>query len=185
MALQTIVSDVLWNLDIIGSISNHQTLMVDGDRLRFDNRYLQWIRRSVSGDSREQILQAIRNTFSRCEEVVHSYQCNTYVITPNPSVLNEQLEIVSNILDTLQSFITRKSSVVSGLAILSTFERYDSDSAFRIEMSRFMERMQKLCRKCEQIKQTIIQHGIPPPTSGVLPEKVSAGTKDDTKVEAD
>lgn len=53
--LSVIVSDMLLNLDILGSISNHQTLMVDGDRLRFDTRYAQWIRRSVTGDSRAQI----------------------------------------------------------------------------------------------------------------------------------
>ena len=171
MALKTVVIDIMWNLDIIGSLTNHQTLMVDGDRLQFDTRYVQWLRRTVTIDSRERILNAIRKTFDLCEEVVHSYQCNIYIkgIPEEHLCHHEQLEIISNILENLQSFINRKKMVVEGLNVLCTFERYSQDTAFRIEMGRFMDRMQKLCRRCEGLKQSIISQKIP---SSIIPSEI-------------
>jgi len=157
MALQTVVADILWNLDIIGAVSNHQTLLVDGDKLAFDTRYLQWLRRPVTGDSRSQILAAVDKTFQLFEEVLHSYQCNSYISNTTTHVHQEQLEIADNILNNLQNLMSRKTHVNNGLSTLSTFERYNDDSGFKIEMNRFSERMQKLCRKCETLKQKMIQ----------------------------
>jgi hypothetical protein len=153
MALSTVVADVMWNFDIIGSINIHQTLLVNGDKLNFENRYFQFIRRTITSDGREQILQTIDKTFTICEEILHSYQCNMYVNTEQFENLHqEQLEIVSTIYDTLHNFIDRKKSVMNGLKVLSSFERYNDDPAFRIEIKRFNDRLEKIMKKCEQLK---------------------------------
>lgn len=161
MALAIVASDVLLNLDIIGSITNHQTLMVEGDRLRFDTRYIQWVRRPLTGDSREQIKAAIDKTLSTCEELLHSYQCNTYVIGSDASKMqHEQIMIVTNIADTLHNIVIRKGKVAAGLEILSTFERYTHDPEFKIQMSRFGERMLRICKWAELLQNIIDQQGV-------------------------
>lgn len=157
MSMQTVVSDILWNLDIIGSISNHQTLLVDGDRLAFDTRYFQSIRRPFTGDSRTQILAAISKTFKVFEEVLHSYQCNSYISDNTTHIHQEQLEIADNILTNLNNLTSRQADVATGLSTLATFERYNDDSAFKIEMNRFSDHMKKLCRKCEILKDKMVQ----------------------------
>lgn len=157
MSLATVVSDILWNLDIISSIGSHQTLLVDGDKLGFDTRYMQWLRRPMTGDSREEILHAINKTFKLFEEVLHSYQCNSYINNAISHVHQEQLEIADNILTNLKNLMKRKDKVVQGLITLSTFERYNNDSGFKIEMKRFEERMMKLYQKSEQIEQKMLQ----------------------------
>jgi hypothetical protein len=156
MAVPTIVSDILLNLDILGSITNHQTLLVEGDRLRFDLRYAQWVRRPLTGDGREQIKTVIEKTFSICEEILHSYQCNSYIT--NPDIVNhEQTMIVNNISDTLNNIVTRKTKVIQGLETLSTFERYTGDPAFKIQMSRFCERMSRICKWAETLQSMIFK----------------------------
>lgn len=152
MALAVIVSDALLNLDILGSITINQTLMVDGDRLRFDTRYAQWFRRSVSGDSRQQIQNAIEKTFTIFEELLHSYQCNIHIIQPDtPNMKHEQAMIVTRIADTLKSICARKTKVIEGLDKLSTFERYSGDSEFKIQMTRFGDRMQNISKWAEKL----------------------------------
>ena len=161
MALSAVASDVLLNLDIIGSISNHQTLMVEGDRLRFDTRYIQWARRTLTGDSREQIKAAIEKTLLTCEELLHSYQCNTYVVCPETAkIQHEQAMIVTAIADTLSNIVTRKAKVMAGLEIPSTFERYTHDPEFRIQMTRAGDRMARICKWAELLQGIIAKHGI-------------------------
>lgn len=161
MALASVASDVLLNLDILGSITNHQTLMVEGDRLRFDNRYVQWVRRPLTGDSRDQIKCAIEKTLTIAEELLHSYQCNTYVVHPDlERMQHEQTMIVTTIFDTLTNVVARKAKVMAGLDILSTFERYTHDPEFKIQMSRFSDRMQRLCKWAEGLQLTIAKHGL-------------------------
>ncbi len=150
MALSMIVSDILWNLDVLGAVTNHQTLLVLGDKLAFDNRYLQWVRRPISGESRSHILSALEKTFGLFEEVLQSYQSNTYVNTPGV-LSHEQSEIADNILINLRNLMERRECVTTGLNTLMTFERYNHDSAFKIEMNRFMERMERLCKKCQSL----------------------------------
>jgi len=153
MALTTLFDSLLWNFDIIGSINIHQTLLVNGDKLNFETRYFQFVRRALTSDSREQILQAIDKTFSSCEEILHAYQCNMYVNSDQVEQLHqEQLEIVSTIYDNLNNFVARKANVIKGLNVLSSFERYNNDPSFRIEIKRFTERLEKIIKKCEQIK---------------------------------
>jgi hypothetical protein len=153
MALSVVVGDVLWNFDIIASINIHQTLLVDGNRLNFDNRYFQFLRRPLTGDSRDLILQVIEKNFTVCEEILHSYQCNMYINEKDENKLHqEQKEIVGTIYDNLNHFIERKSKVINGLKILATFERYNDDPSFRIEMKRFVDRLEKLIKKCEALK---------------------------------
>jgi len=164
MALNTLVQDILWNFDILSRVSLHQTLLVVGDKLDFDQRYMQCARRTFSGDSREAILHAISKTFIHCEEILGSYQ---YVIN-NESLRilcekmdsihdmiwlqNEHVETGNAIFENLQHFIDRKNGVIKGLNILSTFERYNSDTAFKIELQRFVEKIEKFIRKCENMK---------------------------------
>lgn len=155
MALQTVVADVLWNFDVISSVDSHQTLLLDGDRLQFDTRYAQWLRRPISGDSRKQILVVLERTFARCDEVLHSYQCNTYIGSATSGLLQEQRMIVTNISDTLHSILKRQEPVIKGLKTLGTFERYSVDSAFSIGVTRFVEHMQRICRWCETLLGTI------------------------------
>lgn len=149
MTLALVASDILFNLDILGSVSAHQTLMVEGDRLGFENRYAQWVRRPLSGDGRKQIKDAIEKTFAICEELLHSYQCNMYI--GQETLQHEQKMIVNNISNTLKSIISRKQRVLDGLETLSTFERYNQDPEFKIQMSRFSDRMLRICEWAEKI----------------------------------
>ena len=164
MALPTIVSDILWNFDILASLSFNETLLVDGDKLGFDKRYLQFARRSITRDSRDAILHAIQKTFTLCEEIIQSYQ---YVINNEtlramcdkmgsiPDIVwlqNEQIDTANCIFENLQHLIVRKPGVIKGLTTLSTFERYDSDTSFKIELNRFIEKLEKLIRKCENMR---------------------------------
>ena len=169
MALQTVVNDILWNLDIISEVTNQQTLKCDGNRLEFDNRYLQYIRRSLSNDSRQLILHTIQKTFLLIEEIIQSYQYvlsseslrvvtnKTPEIPDGVWVQNEQVDIANNIYDNLQNFILRKNAVIQGLRTLSTFERYNTDTSFKIEMNRFIDKTEKLTRKCETIRSKMRQ----------------------------
>lgn len=156
MALSTLVSDLLLNWDILGSLTNHQTLMVEGDRLRIDTRYGQWLRRPLSGDGREPIKHAIDKTLLLCEELLHSYQCNMYVISPDTLCMqHEQKRIVSNIRDTLEHLLSRQARVLAGLQVLSTFERYAQDPEFKIQMARFQERVTRLCQWAETLRDLV------------------------------
>lgn len=156
MALANVASDILLNFDVIGNITTHQTLMVEGNRLGFEVRYAQFVRRHISGDGRKQIRDAIEKTFTICEELLHSYQCNTYVLNFSDSRLHqEQAMIVTNIRDTLKQIMERRTSVIEGLETLSTFERYNYDPEFKIQMERFKERMQKVCKWAESIQRLI------------------------------
>jgi len=155
MSLQCVTEDILWNLDILGSISNHQTLLVDGRKLDFDNRTLQWLRRPITGDSRDQILDAIKHTFVMFEEVLRSYQCNAYLHPDLKHIHQEQLEVVETIMTNLDSLVARQQNVKRGLSTLATFERYNTDSGFRIQLNQFTEKMDKLCEKCHHLKEKL------------------------------
>ncbi len=167
MALQTVVNGVLWNLDVLSNITSHQTLLVQGDKLDFDNRYLQIIRRPLTQDSRSSILQAIQRTFQICEEVTQSY---VYVLNSDSNRLrnekteaftsseaqsiwlqNQEFDTAISIFDNLKKIIERETNVVSGLQALSNFERYAEDKAFKIEMKSFIEKMRRIARRCQNI----------------------------------
>lgn len=182
MALAVVASDVLLNLDILASISNHQTLMVEGDRLRFDTRYVQWARRTLTGDSRDQIKNAIEKTLLTCEELLHSYQCNIYVISPDTSKMqHEQTMIVTNIADTLHNIVARKAKVIAGLDILSTYERYTQDPEFKIQMTRFGERVLRICKWAELLQGIIVRHGVVKPDRSKIretPEETAHGPEE-------
>lgn len=154
MALDTIVSDIMWNLDIIRAITNHQTLMVHGNRLEFDNRVLQWLRRPLTGDSRQQILNAIQNTFTMFEEVLRSYQCNIYIQNPDDYKQAEQSEVIDKIYTHLTGFIERRNEVFNGLEILSTFERYNNDHQFNIRLKSIKTTINRLYDKCVVMSKT-------------------------------
>ena len=164
MALQTVVNDILWNLDIISLVNTNQTLLVDGDKLGFDMRYLQGLRRPLTGDSRNQILAVIQKTLNLCEETLQSYQfvlnsdsqrlfCEKIGSIPDTVWLqNEQIDVINNVYDNLQNFISRKKGVIRGLQNLSTFERYNNDTSFKIDLNRFVQKLEKFIRKCENVR---------------------------------
>lgn len=149
MALKSLTGDILWNFDILGSIDLHQTLLVDGDRLNFDNRYLQSVRRTISQDSRDHVLRVIQKTFDQCEELLHAYQCNVYCHQQRKELKQEQLDIVTTIHDNINHILSRKQRLIDGLTNLASYERYANDSAFKIEIQRFLDRVEKICKKCE------------------------------------
>lgn len=143
MALPTVVSDILWNMDILGSITNHQTLWVDGDKLGFDTRYMQWLRRPLTGDSREHILHAVKKTLTLFDELLQSYT----LIHSNNRSRQDEVELDEIMLNNLHELNKREDKVNKGLSILSTFERYNGDSAFRMEVERLNREVQRLCQK--------------------------------------
>lgn len=151
MALNTIVADVLHNLDILAEITNHQTLLVNGDRLDYDQRYFQSLRRSLSGDSRHNVLKVIHRTFDKFQEIIESYQSQTYSSSYHIRSRREEKDLMDNIVDNIQSLIQREQKVIQGLQILSTFSRYDKDPSFRIKIDRLKKKIHNLCKKGQSL----------------------------------
>lgn len=167
MALATVCSDILWNLDILAAVNVHQTLLVIGDRLEFDKRPVQWLWRRISGDSREHVLHAIDRTFGMCEELLQSYRytiCNECMqslatrTVANEMELNEQAEIVSQIYYNLSTVIQRIDPVIRGLRTLSTFERYTEDRSFQNKIARSIDRIKQWKVRGEELRQRIQAH---------------------------
>ena len=154
MALNTLFHDISWNLDTIKSITNHQTLLVVGDKLNLDDRYIQSIRRSFTFDSRKQILQVIEKTLVSTRELLISYQHSTYLQQSSSThVYQEQIDVAENIYANVQELLHKKDGVLQGLQILATFERYTKDTAFQIKIQNFSKHVQSLHQKCLQLKQ--------------------------------
>ena len=152
MALSTVFSDVEWNMTTIGTIKTHTTLMVVGDRLLIDNRYLQSIFRMHSDDSRAHIVRVITKTFRICTELLNSYNHSQY-LQSNRGLSEDQLEVAEEMVNQVQSVRKMEKSVIEGLQTLSTFKRYTLDSSFRIEMDKLVKKMQKICVKCTALCQ--------------------------------
>jgi hypothetical protein len=156
MALTTVINDILWNLDTLAALGNHQTLMVMGDRLFVDQRYFQCLQRHFTGDSRQQILKATEKTLKMLDEVLKSYALFLEQPAHNP-----RDDTWENMLHNLQALRLRKDKVLQGMTVLRTFERYESDPAFTIELSRFMACLQKSHKKCEELEQRLHRMWLP------------------------
>jgi hypothetical protein len=63
----------------------------------------------------------------------------------------EQVNIAEKIYQNIHDIFAKKSSVVSGLQVLGTFERYQKDTAFQIQINNFVARTHKLCNKCNAL----------------------------------
>ena len=153
MALQTVAHHILFNLDILGELQNHQTLLVDGERLRIDDRYLQCVRRAISGDSRLQTLGIIAKTLGLYGELLQAYQL---ALRGQPDE-----EVLESMQANLARLSGREARVVTGLDKLLTYERYSQDSAFRIEVQQFMAELQKLNRKAKTLQAEMADAALP------------------------
>ena len=148
MALNTLFSDIIWNLDTISFIENHQTLLVNGDKLCFDDRFLQSLMRIVTDDGRQQILAAIEKTYLMTHELLNSYQHSTYLQPYQGTLYQEKVDIADNINHHLSEIESKRDQVIKGLQILSTFERYTMDSSFQIKIKKFISQTINISRKC-------------------------------------
>lgn len=56
---------IIWydNLDILSKLQPNQKLVVEGDRIMLDDRWFKGLRRKVTGNSREEIIEPLRKTF--------------------------------------------------------------------------------------------------------------------------
>jgi hypothetical protein len=155
MSLTTLFKDVAWNLDTVASIDNHQTLLVFGDRLDFDTRVLQSIRRALTDDGRDQILRVIDKSLTLAKEMLVSYQHSVYLQRPiqfHTLLHQEHLDIAETINNQVGELNDKKEKIIQGLTILSTFERYKQDSAFQIKIANFISVVERLCTKCVELQ---------------------------------
>lgn len=157
MSLKLHVEDILWNFDTIGGVENHQTLTVSGEKLGFDDRYLQFVRRSITGDSREAVMDVIKNTFDRADEILKSFQCNYYIQPDTPHIHQEQIEVVKEIQTNVKELLDRCDPLSEGLSRLATFERYINDSGIQTKIVRLKKRVQDLRTKCQRLTEKIQQ----------------------------
>ena len=140
MSLNLVFKDVMWNLNTISSVDNHQTLLVVGNKLHIDTRLFQFLRRNWNNNNRENIINIINHTLDMENEIIDSYQHSSFKHTQHDTAK----EITSNLLDLAKE----KNNFVSGLRVLSSFERYDKDAAFQIKINRIVDRVDKLSEKC-------------------------------------
>lgn len=149
MALTLAFDIVLCNLDTIAGVSVHQTFKVTGHKLQFDESYIPSVSRTFMGDSREKVSEAIGNTMSMLQELIQSYQLNTYV-TGNQTLSSEQWDIVRTIKIQVKQIIVIESKVLEGLDRLSDFKRYMDDKEFKLKINRFKTRFENIVEKIKQ-----------------------------------
>jgi len=149
MALTLAFDIVLCNLDTISGVSVHQTFKVTGHKLQFDESYIPSVSRTFMGDSREKVSEAIGNTMSMLQELIQSYQLNTYV-TGNQALSSEQWDIVRTIKIQVKQIIERESKVLEGLDRLSDFKRYMDDKEFKLKINRFKTRFENIVEKIKE-----------------------------------
>jgi hypothetical protein len=151
MALNTLFKDIIWNLDTICSIDNRQTLMVFGDKLNFDDRLFQSIRRAMTDDGRSQIVTVIEKTLTLTNELLTSYKHSNYIQPSMKYTYQEQMDIAENIANNVTEIQNKKDNLIKGLKFLSTFERYKSDAAFQIKIKNFIGKINRIFKKCENL----------------------------------
>lgn len=149
MALTLAFDIVLCNLDTISGVSVHQTFKVTGHKLQFDESYIPSVSRTFMGDSREKVSEAIGNTMSMLQELIQSYQLNTYV-TVNQALSSEQWDIVRTIKIQVKQIIEREAKVLEGLDRLSDFKRYMDDKEFKLKINRFKTRFENIVEKIKE-----------------------------------
>jgi len=127
----------LWNLDILSEITEEQTLLVNGSKLEFDNRYLQFIQRSWTKDGRQQIVETIAKTFKIIGEVLTSYSTHYCFYQEKKTELSmEQVKILADMQNHMKYVAEKQQGVLTGLQNLASFERYKDDPNFKHNLSR-------------------------------------------------
>ncbi len=147
MALQTSFDDVMWNLKILSSIDNNQTLYTKGDKLYFDNRMCQFLRRYFDGDSRTKIQNVIDKTLKVLNEIITSYKLVLQKEQNGTQLCNLSDTVETNI----QEFLNIYDQVNKGLETLSTFERYNSDMEFKISTETYKKKIINMVKNCKEI----------------------------------
>ncbi len=147
MALSNIVNNIFASLDILVALDSHQTLLVNGDRLAVDSRYFQSFCRAWTRDSRDSILHSINRTLLHWDEVLQAY-ANTIRLHTNQKT-PELSDMLMDVYDYLVRMQSRRDKVIQGLTRLTTFQRYAHDTAFKIDVQCFIDKIQKLVRKCD------------------------------------
>ena len=146
MALNSLFKDIMRNFNTVANTNNHQTLMVKGDKLDFDNRNFQALRRMISDDGRKEIIKVISKTLKLTQELLHSYQNSIYLQQLTP--YSYQAENIFNNVNELQE---KKEGILQGLDVLGTFERYVNDPSFQLEIDEFKKIVHRICDKCLSI----------------------------------
>lgn len=149
------VNKVLWNFDTLGRLTN-QTLLVNGDRLYIDNRYGQAFRRFISGDSRGETIRTLEETFTMMQEVIDSY-----TLMSRFSLWYGKEDVIKNVINNLESLVSRQHKVKDGLATLRNFQRYGQDMAFQISVERFEQRVVQMCAQAQGLLQGFHRTTIP------------------------
>ncbi len=148
MALSVVFRDIMNNLNVIARVAHHQTLAIVGDQLYFENRSLSWLKRTISGDSRTAIMNAIGKTFDKAEELLHCYETSTFLNFHDDHVHPHEL---GQMMEQLKDLEERKESVLEGLTHLGTFARYADDAEFQLNVEMFQKRMKNLARGCKAV----------------------------------
>ncbi len=157
MSLDTLCTDILWNFEILSSLEPNQTLLVSGDRLSFDTRRFQSLRRALTDDSRTQIVTTINKTLTLLGEMLTSYQYSVYLQPPvggyvgHGSASQERFDTTERMYDNLETIVSKYEGVVKGLNVVKTFERYTKDVGFLIDIERIKVDLGKLIAKCSAL----------------------------------
>jgi hypothetical protein len=157
MALSSFFKKISWNLDILGSLKNHQTLSVIGDKLEFETRFFPKLQRWASGDGREKIQYIIQETIQNISELLQSYQHSTYILKTNLLSDDEQ-NVANEIIHNLQSLIGKKENVILGLKTLSAFKRYEGDLSVQINIQTNIDEFTKSIGQADMICSNYIQN---------------------------
>jgi hypothetical protein len=151
MSLPTLFGDIMWNLNTIKCLESNQTLMVLGDKLKCETRFIQALFRKMTEDGRVQIVQAISKTCRQTNELLQSYKCSKYLQYKTDT--EEELETRNAMLVNIEAFMEKRDGVIRGLQVLSTFERYKSDPSFQIEIEGFISSINNICERCKSIRE--------------------------------
>jgi hypothetical protein len=118
MSFRFICERIFWNFETIAKISdNHQNLRVDNARLYFDDRWFLSIRRLMTYDNRDKVLDCIERNIEEWFEVVQH----------NPPEVKYYNQI--------------KESVQMGLQKLAQLSRYVNDMNFQMRVNRLLQRL--------------------------------------------
>lgn len=151
MALTLVVKDVLANFAVISNVDHHQTLIVQGDRLAFENRPCQWIWRWVTGDSRHQVIATIHKTMEVAEQLIQNYKSSMFM-WPDQHCHADQL---NPMLDNLKDLRDCHEPVIRGLDLLASYERYKRDSCFQMEVQQFKKQIGRIHKRSHLLLQQV------------------------------
>jgi hypothetical protein len=145
MSIETVFKDVMWNLDVVANLNNHQTLYVIGDKLATDTRWLQSWRRQT--DERFAVNAALKNSLEVLKQLLQAYQCNIYLSNIVARMEPEQLEIAQTILSQVHRFTEKEQAIMAGFKRFANFWRYVHDAKFVVQVADIEQRLYTLISK--------------------------------------